>query len=103
MKTTPRDWTKQALCADPAYADRRDELWFAHITEQKAAVVEAVRICHRCPVRLECLSNALAVEGHAHKMDRHGIRGGLTGYQRRLVHEELVRRQTARPVPKVAA
>ena len=88
------EWTAQALCADPAYANRRDELWFAHSLEQKPAIVEAVRICFRCPVRLACLGDALASEGSAHKNDRHGIRGGLTGYQRRLVYEELVKRKT---------
>ncbi|UJV43836.1 WhiB family transcriptional regulator [Streptomyces sp. AMCC400023] len=84
----------QALCADPAYADRIDELWYAHTIEQKAAAVEAIRICYQCPIRLACLRDALTIEGGANKESRHGIRGGLTGYQRRLVYEELVKRKT---------
>lgn len=86
--------TSLALCTDPAYADRLDELWFAHTVEQKAAVVEAIRICYQCPIRLACLRDALTIEGGANKESRHGIRGGLTGYQRRLVYEELVKRKT---------
>ncbi|UUU21683.1 WhiB family transcriptional regulator [Streptomyces sp. DSM 40750] len=92
-----------ALCTDPMYAGRLDELWFAHTTEQKPAVVEAIRICYRCPIRLACLREALSEEGSANKADRHGIRGGLTGYQRRLVFEELVKRKTGqRPKRKRA-
>lgn len=89
---TSQDWVKRALCATPEYADKQDQLWFADPGKQRPAVTRAVRLCYQCPVREECLTDALTAEGNAHKSDRHGVRGGLTPYQRRLLHEELARR-----------
>ena len=96
------EWAAQALCADPAYTDTRDEIWFAP-AKDKVAVSLAVETCFRCPVRLACLRAALDAEGGANKSDRYGISGGLTPHQRRQVHEELVRRKTGdSPKRKVA-
>ena len=94
MSSLTPGWTDQALCADPAYADERDDLWFAHPVQQKDAVAEAVAICHQCPVRQKCLNAALAFERGAHRMNRYGIFGGLTGSQRRRLYEALAKQQT---------
>ncbi|NUS86349.1 MAG: WhiB family transcriptional regulator [Streptomyces sp.] len=89
--STPRAeaWTVQALCADSSYEDIRDDLWFAP-TSRKDAVDEARFICHQCPVRDACLTDALTIEGAAHRSERHGIRGGLTGAQRRRRYEKTL-------------
>ncbi|WP_193241507.1 WhiB family transcriptional regulator [Streptomyces phaeolivaceus] len=89
--SSPRadDWTVQALCADSSYEDIRDDLWFAPAS-RKDAVDEARFICHQCPVRDACLTDALTLEGAAHRSERHGIRGGLTGSQRRRRYEKTL-------------
>lgn len=82
--TLPRQgrWLRWAACARPEYQDRADELWFAHDTAI-AAVKEAKDICGGlCPVRRECLADALTAEGGAALDRRHGIRGGLTHRER---------------------
>lgn len=63
------DWRAEALCAqvDP-------DLWFP---ERGGAVSAAQRICRGCPVRVECLADAL-VNG-----ERFGIWGGLSEPERR--------------------
>ena len=43
---------------------------------------EAKRICAGCPVRLQCLRDALEVEGDADTRGRHGIYGALTAWER---------------------
>lgn len=68
--TTP--WTTSALCAqvDP-------EMWFP----EKGGVgyAPARRICMRCPVRPECLDDAMTSETPG---ERNGMRAGLTPRQR---------------------
>lgn len=66
------DWRDQAACAgqDPA-------LWFGHDTGP------AVDTCRGCPVRAECLHDALAHETDG--SPRYGIRGGLTASQRKQI------------------
>lgn len=88
----PPSWTTQALCALPSYAKRSDELWFAS-PGNTAAVGEAKRICNLCPVRRACLRAEMEAEGNAAARRRHGVRGGLTGVERRALYEELQRRQ----------
>jgi WhiB family redox-sensing transcriptional regulator len=53
----------------------------------------AARVCRGCPVRVECLAEALAAG------DRFGIRAGLSGRQRRT----LVRRRAAQRAARAAA
>ena len=71
---TAPDWTLSALCAqtDPA-------LWFP---ATGAGYGEARRICGRCPVRDECLADALQREGVAFREYRGGMWGGLSPGQR---------------------
>jgi Transcription factor WhiB. len=67
----PPEWTASALCAqaDP-------DLWFP---DKGGFPAEAKRICGRCPVRDECLAQALR-DG-----EKHGIWGGLTYEERRAL------------------
>jgi ribosomal protein S21 len=92
--TPPPAWSRQATCADPAYADHRDELWYA-LPKERDAVNEAKTICNGCPVRQACLEDAMKAEGGAGHSNRHGIRGGLTPSQRHRLYEELRRRAKA--------
>src|SRR6266540_1660977 len=66
-------WRDRAACVAPAIDP---ELFFP-----------AKRVCARCPVRVECLADALAC------MPTHddGIRGGLTLTERRALRRERVR------------
>lgn len=65
------DWTELALCAqtDP-------ELFFP---EKGGAIRAAKRICAGCPVRAECLADALAHD------ERFGVWGGLSERERRAL------------------
>lgn len=89
-----RAWLRHALCAGPDYADQRD-LWFPVGDSHRAAAdrAEARRICAACPARMACLRDALHEEGDRAGDNRHGIRGGLTGKQRRRLYD---RARTAR-------
>ena len=65
-------WTEQALCAqvDP-------ELFFP---DRGGSVREAKSICAVCPVRQECLADALQTR------DKFGVRGGLSERERRRIY-----------------
>lgn len=63
------DWQERAACAGTDEA-----LWFSKNPAR------ARKICGRCPVRPECLYDALQHETPGAR--RHGIRGGLTGPER---------------------
>lgn len=62
-------WHHQALCAE---AD--PELWFP---EKGKSNVEAKRICGRCPVKTQCLHDAVE------RGEPYGVRGGLSEHERR--------------------
>lgn len=64
-------WRDSALCAqvDP-------EIWFPERGESNRA---ALAICRACPVRQECLQNALAFG------DEYGVWGGTTSHDRRAM------------------
>lgn len=66
-------WYDRAACAG-----QDTDLWFP----RQPTGSHAVQTCRHCPVRAECLLEALQEEGsgYAH---RYGIRGGLTAGQRR--------------------
>ncbi|MEV7124016.1 WhiB family transcriptional regulator [Kitasatospora griseola] len=71
-------WRLGALCA----RDRRPDDWFA--PPRLAAHHRALAICGSCPVRSECLQDAIECR------TTEGIRGGLTGEEigHRLTHDE---------------
>ena len=65
----PADWTASALCAqaDPD----------AFFPEMGGSARAAKAVCSRCPVRAECLAEALA------NREPFGVWGGLTARERR--------------------
>jgi|SRR6185437_5316909 len=65
-------WIRHALCGS---GDYDYDLWFPEPSERHKAAA-AVRVCRRCPVRGQCLTDALERE------DIRGIRGGVSGNRR---------------------
>ena len=67
------DWVEQAACRgeDP-------KLFFPQLGENG---VEAKKICHRCPVRVECLEAALSLG----VKDQYGVWGGMSERERLAV------------------
>ncbi len=74
-------WTELGLCAqtDPE----------AFFPEKGDSPRPAKRICHGCPVRSECLADALARD------ERFGVWGGLTPRERRRLRTTPGRRAPA--------
>lgn len=71
MTAAADDWTRDALCREPAYVD---VVFFPGLGESTAA---ARAVCRRCLVRPECLAYALAAD------ITDGIWGGHTPAERR--------------------
>lgn len=98
----PDDWRLNALCATDQFAGRRD-LWFPTPGDERT-IAEARSVCAECLVRQACLVEALREEGGVHPDRRHGIRAGMTGYQRRSLYEKLrARQRKAREARQAAA
>jgi WhiB family redox-sensing transcriptional regulator len=79
----PGEWVDDAACRHvdrdlffPAKGDRETPGWL-------------VRLCHKCPVEVQCLEYALAIG------TRHGVWGGLTERERRRIAR--ARRATGPP------
>jgi WhiB family redox-sensing transcriptional regulator len=89
-----RGWLKAAACRG-----KGDVMFPENVVSE---LDRARRICAPCPVREECLAEALAMEGGATAKGRYGIRAGLTGGQRRALYEAL-RKKQARQQSKAAA
>jgi WhiB family redox-sensing transcriptional regulator len=72
--TTPPAWVDEALCAqtDPE----------AFYPEKGQPTRQAKVICRRCPVRGECLADALE------RNDRFGVWGGLSAQEREVLRHE---------------
>ncbi|WP_327592499.1 WhiB family transcriptional regulator [Streptomyces chartreusis] len=87
------DWRTFGACraVDP-------DLFFPNPGDTRG-IEAAQQICATCPVpaRMACLTEALREEGGRQPSNRHGIRGGLTGTQRRSLYEkQRSRRKRAR-------
>lgn len=67
-----------------------------------AAIEHARQICAPCPVRAECLADAMATEGAASARNRYGIRAELTGSQRRALYEAQRKQQTGQQTKAAA-
>jgi WhiB family redox-sensing transcriptional regulator len=77
-------WHKRAYCR---YYD--PELWFADGMGNAPSyrnLDQAKSICADCPVRRECLEDALHQESGRAAEARHGIRAGLTPADRYNLH-----------------
>jgi WhiB family transcriptional regulator, redox-sensing transcriptional regulator len=66
----PAEWMQEAACASIG-----GDQWYAEKSEWRT-VVEAKKICHRCPVKAQCLQLALDTN------EMFGVWGGLTAVQR---------------------
>lgn len=68
-----RPWAEDALCAQVD-----SEIFFP---EKGGSTREAKLVCGRCPVKAECLADALATD------ERFGVRGGLSERERRQLRD----------------
>lgn len=68
-------WQHRAACRKAP----DDSIWYP---ADRSNIALAKFICSRCPVRAECLREALAQEGGRSGENRHGIRGGMTPEER---------------------
>ncbi len=75
-------WVKQAVCRDDPDAMFPDN--------NEAGIAYARSVCAPCPVRRECLIDAIRTGDN-----EHGIRAGLKPCERRAVVKELARREQA--------
>mgnify|MGYP001585957220 CR=1 FL=1 len=72
------------------------ELWFPNSYTSPTGryqADQAISICLACPVRRECLDEALAAEGGLVADRRNGILAGYTPTDRYNIHRQLVRRR----------
>lgn len=81
----------RAACAGQDPNDWMDLNWMAHDPRQRADYVQKRAVCLGCPVREECLEEALA------DPELVGMWGGTTGAERRNMRRRWasVRRRTA--------
>lgn len=70
------NWANRGLCAQIG----NDDIWFP---ERGATAKPARAICAQCPVRNQCLQDALQND------DSWGIRAGLTPLERRKLRHQL--------------
>lgn len=75
-----RDWIEQAACRGA-----KVDLFFQDGKKGDSARPEAVAMCAGCPVRSECLNDALKLSG---SLDLWGYRGGTTPSGRRAIRQE---------------
>jgi hypothetical protein len=73
---TVAPWLEAAACRG------RPLSWWFPARRQRFVIEVARAVCRSCPVRAECLAEALELEDDSH---RHGIRGGLTAAERRAL------------------
>lgn len=83
-------WHDEALCPQ---VDADLDIWFPTTGESGS---EALRICGLCTVQTECLEDALEFE--AQLGSHHGIRGGTTPAQRKLIARGRPKPQRVAPV-----
>lgn len=76
------EWRDRAACLGKPMA-----WWYGDQFMSRVAVA----VCKSCPVRRECLADALDEEGGGgSRIERHGIRGGMTPPQRAALGNQLV-------------
>lgn len=76
------DWWKRALCVE--FVDDPTMDWSRGQNARSMHVAERL-VCAHCPVAVECLDEAMQLErGYTNRGEvRYGLRGGLTGSERR--------------------
>ncbi|MEW2393101.1 WhiB family transcriptional regulator [Streptomyces venezuelae] len=85
-------WEEKAACRT------LDPMLFSPAQGYREQEQRARSVCGRCPVRQECLTQALAEEKTLRAADRAGIRAGLNGRERYdLQNGSTPQRRTPRP------
>jgi WhiB family redox-sensing transcriptional regulator len=85
-------WKDDAACLN------RDPSWWDYDTGPTTAQNnKAIAICNRCPVRTECLTDAMDNKAE------HGIWGGLTPLDRKYLAKELERKRSSKALTKAYA
>jgi WhiB family redox-sensing transcriptional regulator len=80
-------WIRQALCGSGEWDP---DLWFPERHDSPVKAAQAIRVCKRCPVRMQCLADSLE------RKDIRGIRGGLSGNRRsRMLRRRREKAQSA--------
>lgn len=74
----PSPWRARAACLG------RPTTWWYGTTDDITTAV-ALSVCDTCPVRAECLDDALDIERHGAPALIHGVRGGLDARERRAL------------------
>lgn len=90
----------------PACQDLDGDLWFPTSYDTpagRAQTSDAIRICQQCPVRLQCLEDAMEAEGGKKLDGRYGIRGGYTPADRFNGRRAATRAHTRRQRTRAAA
>ena len=75
---TTQEWWKQASCRGVD-----TEMFYPGVGQQPDRLV--LLTCQGCPVRVECLEDAMTLESDR-TYTRHGVWGGLTSQQRHQLH-----------------
>jgi len=87
------DWKAKGACG-PVYRETGLDWWFGPDEDEasytgtqipKSDADQARAVCRTCPVRAECLLDAFRTD------DQHGIRGGLTPYQRTRLSNQMAK------------
>jgi WhiB family redox-sensing transcriptional regulator len=82
-------WINRAACLN------RNPAWWDHDTGPTSPQGDkAIAICNRCPVRTECLTDAMELG------TEHGIWGGLTPLDRKQLAKELARKRSSQALTK---
>jgi WhiB family redox-sensing transcriptional regulator len=86
-----RTWTEQALCAKPPY-----DAWGWVVEsgsqglEHPGTVTKMIEVCRECPVRRECLEDALSEDAFTVQ----GVWGGTTRTERRAAQNAAARERS---------
>ena len=80
--TTTETWQIKAMCRGPQAAVFFPPASFERKEEKDEREARAKAICATCPVRKPCLEYALRIR------EPHGIWGGLTESERRLMYTD---------------
>lgn len=73
-----QEWHKKALCAEI-----EGDLWFPEAGGMSKEHALAIEICSRCPVKEDCLAEALA------NNIQYGVWGGLSPVERNSLRKKL--------------
>jgi WhiB family transcriptional regulator, redox-sensing transcriptional regulator len=81
VKGLSLSWQQSGACRDGAARDFYPPMQSERKHERLARERRAKSVCASCPVRVECLEYAIAVD------ERYGIWGGLNQEERRLLRQ----------------